>query len=150
MLVCSFVRVCVPYVARRNVHALAVVVVVVVVVGGGSGGVGGGSDADDADDMDDDDEMMMMMMMMMMVVVVMIMMIMMVMMMAMMMMMVVVLAIVVALCIHARRFMDNATIGHCTNRSGEDSPVWDGQLFAKLVLPFTDMTIKGWAWYQGR
>jgi hypothetical protein len=45
--------------------------------------------------------------------------------------------------------MDNATIGQCANRSGEATPVWDGQLFAKLVMPFTDMTVKGWAWYQG-
>ena len=26
---------------------------------------------------------------------------------------------------------------------------WDGQLFAKQVMPFVDMTVKGWTWYQG-
>merc|ERR1719272_1464628 len=27
--------------------------------------------------------------------------------------------------------------------------VWNGQLFAKQVMPFVDMTVKGWTWYQG-
>ena len=26
---------------------------------------------------------------------------------------------------------------------------WNGQLFAKQVMPFVDMTVKGWTWYQG-
>eukprot|EP00041_Stephanoeca_diplocostata_P018767 m.396690 g.396690 ORF g.396690 m.396690 type:complete len:756 (+) comp21114_c0_seq4:60-2327(+) len=48
-------------------------------------------------------------------------------------------------------YMDNSSIGTCSNRSGETSPLspWDGQLFAKLVIPFVDMTVKGWVWYQG-
>ena len=25
---------------------------------------------------------------------------------------------------------------------------WNGQLFAKQVMPFVDMTVKGWTWYQ--
>ena len=26
---------------------------------------------------------------------------------------------------------------------------WNGQLFAKQVMPFVDMTVKGFLWYQG-
>ena len=46
-------------------------------------------------------------------------------------------------------FMNNATISKCTNRSSENIRWWDGQLFATQVLPFVDMTVKGWVWYQG-
>ena len=41
-------------------------------------------------------------------------------------------------------FMNNATISKCTNRSSENIRWWDGQLFATQVLPFVDMTVKGW------
>ena len=26
---------------------------------------------------------------------------------------------------------------------------WNGQLFAKQIMPFVDMTVKGFTWYQG-
>ena len=26
---------------------------------------------------------------------------------------------------------------------------WDSQLYGQQVLPFVDMTLKGWLWYQG-
>jgi hypothetical protein len=45
-------------------------------------------------------------------------------------------------------YMVNASISACTQRTGENIPWWDGQLFGQQILPFTDMTIKGWAWYQ--
>jgi hypothetical protein len=52
-----------------------------------------------------------------------------------------------------QEFMDNTTIGTCHNRSGAGRPNeelwWEGQLFATQVLPFVDMTIRGWIWYQG-
>jgi hypothetical protein len=31
----------------------------------------------------------------------------------------------------------------------EVKTAWNGQLFAKQVMPFVDMTVKGWTWYQG-
>lgn len=31
----------------------------------------------------------------------------------------------------------------------EHRDAWNGQLFAKQVMPFVDMTVKGWTWYQG-
>ena len=31
----------------------------------------------------------------------------------------------------------------------EHRDAWNGQLFAKQVMPFVDMTVKGWVWYQG-
>ena len=46
-------------------------------------------------------------------------------------------------------FMNNATINKCTNRLSENIKWWDSQLFATQVLPFVDMTVKGWVWYQG-
>jgi sialate O-acetylesterase len=46
-------------------------------------------------------------------------------------------------------YASNATLHMCTQRVGEESPWWDAQLFATQVLPFADMTIKGWIWYQG-
>ena len=49
----------------------------------------------------------------------------------------------------SRRYMNNATINKCTNRSSENIPWWDGELFVQQVLPFVDMTVKGWVWYQG-
>lgn len=41
-------------------------------------------------------------------------------------------------------YMNNATIAVCNNRSSEDIPWWDGELFATQVIPFVDMTVKGW------
>lgn len=38
----------------------------------------------------------------------------------------------------------------CSNRTGETSPEWNGMLTAKMILPFVDMTTKGWVWYQVR
>jgi len=46
-------------------------------------------------------------------------------------------------------YMNNATISTCQNRSSENIPWWNGQLFGQMVLPFVDMTVKGWVWYQG-
>lgn len=46
-------------------------------------------------------------------------------------------------------FMENVTINACTQRSGENIPYWDGQLYGQQVLMFVDFTIKGWIWYQG-
>lgn len=45
-------------------------------------------------------------------------------------------------------YMNNITIGKCSNRSSENIPWWDGELFASQVIPFVDMTVKGWVWYQ--
>ena len=42
------------------------------------------------------------------------------------------------------RFMNNATINKCSNRSSENIPWWDAELFANQVIPFVDMTVKGW------
>lgn len=46
-------------------------------------------------------------------------------------------------------YMNNHTINQCTQRLGENIPWWDSQLFGQQILPFVDMTIKGWVWYQG-
>ena len=46
-------------------------------------------------------------------------------------------------------FMENSTINRCSARSGEKMPYWDSVRFAEQVLPFVDMTVKGWVWYQG-
>ena len=43
-------------------------------------------------------------------------------------------------------FMNNHTIGKCSERSSEDIPWWNARLFGSQVLPFTDMTVKGWVW----
>ena len=52
-----------------------------------------------------------------------------------------------------QEYMDNSTIHQCRNRSatGTDNGqlYWEGQLFGSQVLPFADMTLKGWLWYQG-
>lgn len=47
-------------------------------------------------------------------------------------------------------YMNNATINRCQNRSSENIPWWDGELWAQQVIPFVDMTVKGWVWYQVR
>lgn len=46
-------------------------------------------------------------------------------------------------------FMNNHTIGVCSEREGENIPWWDAELFGQQVLPFVDMTLEGWVWYQG-
>ena len=51
-------------------------------------------------------------------------------------------------------FMNNGTYAgaaRCPDAVGgaEVRTVWNGQLFAKQVMPFVDMTVKGWLWYQG-
>mmetsp|Transcript_21094 Transcript_21094/g.32442 ORF Transcript_21094/g.32442 Transcript_21094/m.32442 type:complete len:669 (-) Transcript_21094:939-2945(-) len=47
-------------------------------------------------------------------------------------------------------YMNNATIGKCKQRGSSDGALyWDAQLFSSQVLPFVDMTVKGWVWYQG-
>eukprot|EP00038_Savillea_parva_P008384 m.176574 g.176574 ORF g.176574 m.176574 type:complete len:812 (-) comp14199_c0_seq1:171-2606(-) len=46
-------------------------------------------------------------------------------------------------------YMENTTIAVCQNRSSENIPWWDGELYATQVIPFVDMTVKGWVWYQG-
>jgi hypothetical protein len=43
----------------------------------------------------------------------------------------------------------NITINKCTDRAGENIPYWDGELFGQQVLPFVDMTVAGFIWYQG-
>jgi len=43
----------------------------------------------------------------------------------------------------------NTTLDVCTDRSSENIPWWDGQLYGQQVLPFVDATVKGWVWYQG-
>lgn len=47
-------------------------------------------------------------------------------------------------------YMDNTTISRCKMRTGEDNPKWDGPLWGKMVVPFVDMTVKGFLWYQVR
>eukprot|EP00040_Diaphanoeca_grandis_P010747 m.55043 g.55043 ORF g.55043 m.55043 type:complete len:828 (+) comp22015_c0_seq1:144-2627(+) len=46
-------------------------------------------------------------------------------------------------------YMPNNTINKCQNRTGEATPWWNAQLYGQQVLPFVDMTVKGWVWYQG-
>jgi len=46
-------------------------------------------------------------------------------------------------------FMPNASINVCGNRSGAATPWWDAQLFGQQVIPFVDMSVKGFLWYQG-
>jgi hypothetical protein len=47
-------------------------------------------------------------------------------------------------------FMDNSTVNQCTQRTQEYYPWWDGQLYGQQILPFVDMTVAGFAWYQVR
>ena len=44
------------------------------------------------------------------------------------------------------QWLDNATIAECANVSvGASNAMWHEQ----RVLPYVDMTLKGWVWYQG-
>ena len=45
--------------------------------------------------------------------------------------------------------VNDTTLTACSHRTGENSPEWNGRLYGKQTLPFVDMTIKGWLWYQG-
>lgn len=36
----------------------------------------------------------------------------------------------------------------CANRTSATPNKWDGMLFARMILPYVDMTTKGFAWYQ--
>lgn len=44
------------------------------------------------------------------------------------------------------QWLDNATIAECANAS---IGVSNAEFHATRVLPYTDMTLKGWVWYQG-
>jgi hypothetical protein len=50
-------------------------------------------------------------------------------------------------------FMSNVTDSSgpyvCANLNSQNIPWWNGQLFGTYVNMFTDMSIKGWLWYQG-
>mmetsp|Transcript_25441 Transcript_25441/g.76691 ORF Transcript_25441/g.76691 Transcript_25441/m.76691 type:complete len:695 (-) Transcript_25441:14-2098(-) len=51
-------------------------------------------------------------------------------------------------------FMNNGTFADATAcpatvGGNEFKNAWNGQLFAKQVMPFVDMSVKGWLWYQG-
>jgi len=51
-------------------------------------------------------------------------------------------------------FMNNDTYTGeiaCPDSVGgkEVKTAWNGQLFAKQIMPFVDMTVRGWTWYQG-
>ncbi|CAB9528805.1 Sialate O-acetylesterase [Seminavis robusta] len=54
-----------------------------------------------------------------------------------------------------QEFTSNSTIGQCHNRTragmgNQEDNVWfEGNLYAQQVMPFVDMTVKGWLWYQG-
>ena len=54
------------------------------------------------------------------------------------------------LCRRLCRYMSNASINTCTDRSSgpPHSPgrAWDARHFADMVSPFLDMTVKGWTW----
>ena len=43
-------------------------------------------------------------------------------------------------------YMSNSSIATCHNRSGAGP--FDATLFGQQILPFVDMTVKGWLWYQ--
>ena len=43
-------------------------------------------------------------------------------------------------------FVLNSTVSRCTSVG---TGPWDGQLTGQQVVPFMDMTVKGWVWYQG-
>lgn len=48
-------------------------------------------------------------------------------------------------------FLNNGTFANavpCPNaiNGTEHKDAWNGQLFAKQVMPFVDMTVKGWTW----
>lgn len=46
-------------------------------------------------------------------------------------------------------FMVNSTVNVCSDRLAENLPWWNAELYGQQVVPFVDMTIAGWLWYQG-
>jgi len=43
--------------------------------------------------------------------------------------------------------VNDTTIYSCSDRLG--GPQWNGHLYATMTVPFVDMTVKGFLWYQG-
>lgn len=43
--------------------------------------------------------------------------------------------------------VNDTSLYECTDRTG--GPAWNGHLYGTMTLPFVDMTVKGWLWYQG-
>ena len=52
---------------------------------------------------------------------------------------------------NATTFAGGAKATPCPDAVGgaEVKTAWNGQLFAKQVMPFVDMSVKGWTWFQG-
>jgi hypothetical protein len=57
--------------------------------------------------------------------------------------------------LHPFRYSTNESLALCLFRSGSDGATGvtsnrEGEaiLYAKQVLPFVDLTVKGWVWYQ--
>ena len=46
-------------------------------------------------------------------------------------------------------YMTNASMSVCSDRLGESAPWWNSQLYGQQTLPFVDMTVAGFVWYQG-
>jgi sialate O-acetylesterase len=46
-------------------------------------------------------------------------------------------------------YMLNTTTEACTDLNSQTIPWWNGQLFGTYIYMFTDMTVKGFMWYQG-
>jgi len=47
-------------------------------------------------------------------------------------------------------YMANLTTAACTELNSQTIPWWNAQLFGQQTLMFTDMSLKGWLWYQVR
>jgi hypothetical protein len=46
----------------------------------------------------------------------------------------------------SNRYMSNSSIATCHNRTGAGP--YDATLFGQQILPFVDMTVKGWVWCE--
>ena len=46
-------------------------------------------------------------------------------------------------------YMVNTTTSACADLNSQNIPWWNAQLYGQQTLPFVDMTLKGWLWYQG-
>ncbi len=46
-------------------------------------------------------------------------------------------------------YLVNTTVAACTQLLGANIPWWNGQLWGQQTLPFVDMSLAGWLWYQG-
>jgi hypothetical protein len=44
--------------------------------------------------------------------------------------------------------LNDTSLLACSDRTGVKNPEWNGRLYGKQTLPFVDMTVKGWLWYQ--